>query len=953
MSNKMYDFKELEEKARKIWKEKKIYEKSKKKNAKGKKFYFLQGPPYTSGRLHIGHAWNNSLKDLIMRYKRMQGFDVWDRAGYDMHGLPTENAVQKELKIKDKLGIEDYGVEKFVKKCYEFSKKNAKIMNEDLAKLGIWMDYEKAYLPITNEFMSAEWLLIKTAHEQNRLYKGKKIMQWCAECETSLAKHELEYEKVKDKSIYVGFKLKGKEGSLAIWTTTPWTIPFNLGVMVNPDLEYSKISTNQGIFYVAKELVKRFGEIIENKPKILETIKGKKMEGWEYIHPFGDSVDYNPLKQKSKKVHTILLSKEFVNLDAGTGLVHCAPGCGPEDYEVGIKNGIPVFNNIDEQGVFRNMGEFNGMTAKKDDEKFVKALHERRALIAEEFVTHEYAHCWRCHKPVVFRATEQWFLKIEDLLPKILNFNKKIKWVPEFAKNNYESWIENLRDNGLTRQRYWGTPMPVWECECGKTEIIGSQEELRKKAIGKLPENLHKPWIDRVKIRCKCGGEMMRVPDVLDVWIDSGTVSWNCLEYPQRKDYFEKYFPADLILEATEQTRLWFSMLQICSAIMFNKTSYNNVYNHGMIFDFQGTKMSKSLGNVISPYEVIDKFSSDIFRYYICGMTAGENISFNWEDVKQKQRNLIVLSNIQNYLLDLLKQEHIQKINPGELGIEEKYILSLANSTLERVTSFFEEYNLDKTIPEIEKLFLDLSRIYIKLTRDKSNNQNTRKIVLNTIWEVYEKCLKMFSTICPLVTEHLWQELRQKKLVKEESIHLSSWPKADKKKIDVKLEAQMNVVFEIIEKGFSERDKIQIGLKWPLAKATIVCENKLSKELLEIIMNQLNVKKVELKSGKETSVVLDAKMTPELEAEGYAREISRQVQAFRKKLGLEKKNEIGLVIIADESLKSILNTQKELIKERTNSKKLEIVTTGKERFKNKAEFKIRDKRGEIAVILEK
>jgi len=937
------DFKEIEKSVLEFWKKNKIYEKSKKKNVKGKKFYFLQGPPYTSGRLHIGHAWNNSMKDVIMRYKRLQGFDVWDRAGYDMHGLPTANKVQKELGLKDKEEILKYGLDKFNKKCQEFSIQNKELMDEDLTRLGIWMDFEDAYMPVTNEFMSSEWALIKAASDQKRLYKGKKIMQWCADCETSLAKHELEYENVKDKSIYVRFKLKDEDGYLIIWTTTPWTIPFNLGVMVNPKLDYVKVKADNEEYIVAKELAKHlFEDILDTKYKIIKEFKGKELEGKEYIHPFADSVDYASLKKEAEKIHTVLLSKEFVNLDAGTGLVHCAPGCGPEDYEVGRENKIPAFNNVNEQGIFFDMGEFNGMQAKIEDWKFIKALEEKKALMAEEKVEHEYAHCWRCHKPIIFRATEQWFLKIEDLIQKILNYNKKIHWVPDFAKKNYESWIGNLRDNGLTRQRFWGCPMPVWECECGKIKVIGSEEELKEQAINKVPPNLHKPWIDKVKLKCECGKEIERVPDVLDVWIDSGTAGWNCLKYPQTKEFFDKYFPADMILEATEQTRLWFSMLQICSEIMFKKSCYENVYAHGMIFDFQGTKMSKSLGNIISPYEVVDKYSSDILRYYICQINAGENISFSWEDVKQKQRNLIVLSNIGNYLLDLQTQCKIGKIDAKKICLEEKYILSRAESTIKKVTELFDNYELDSTIGEIERLILDLSRVYIKLTRDKANNDETREVVANVIYDVYMKCLKMFSTICPLICEDLWGKLKQAGLVKEESVHLTDWPKADKKMINEKLETEFSTALESIEKGLAERDRAQVGLKWPLAKATI-SGIEISDELKKIVAGQLNVKEIKIKKAKSISVELDTELTPELEAEGYARVISRQVQALRKKAGLIKTDNIKLGIAVDEDFKKIIEKQDDMIKERTSSKEIIIGEVDGKDYSDKSDEKIKGK----------
>ncbi|VVB78049.1 Isoleucine--tRNA ligase [uncultured archaeon] len=953
----MLDFNTAEKEILEFWDKNKIYEKVKKKNSKGKKFYFLQGPPYTSGRLHIGHAWNNTLKDLVLRYKRMQGFNVWDRAGYDMHGLPTENAVQKKLGIKDKLEIEKYGVEKFVKECKKFSSENAKIMDKDLERLGVWMDFENAYWPIKNEFIEGEWWLIKKAFEQKRLYKGKKIMQWCGECETSLAKHELEYETVKENSIFLKFQVKNKKNEyIVIWTTTPWTIPFNLAVMVNPSLDYVKaeVETKSGkeIWIVAKALVNVFvSGLLDLKFRIIEEFKGDKLEGLEYEHPFYGKLKnkYDELKKQWKKVHTIILSEEYVDTSAGSGLVHCAPGCGPEDYEVGKKYGIGAFNDIDEKGTFsESYGEFNGLRAKVDDKKFIEALDKSRALIIQTPVEHEYAHCWRCHKPVVFRATEQWFMKIEDLIPKILDFNKKVKWQPDFATKNYDLWIENLKDNGITRQRYWGCPAPIWICECGETEVIGSAEELKKRA-GKIPEDLHKPWIDAVTFKCKkCKKEMKRVPDVIDVWIDSGTTSWNCLYYPANKKNID-YWPADFILEATEQIRLWFSMLQMCSAIAFGKSCYKSVYCHGMILDYQGVKMSKSLGNIISPYEVVDKYGADILRYYMCETPAGENINFNWETVKIKQGNLNILYNIANFLKELNSQTKEDK----KIDVEEKYILSRKNQTIKRVNELMGEYKIDEIIQEIENLFLDLSRVYIKSTREKVNSDKAGK-VLFAVKDVYLDVLKMFSIICPFVTEKIWQDLVEKNIVKEESVHLCSWPKEDKKLINEKLEKEFKTALEIIEKGLYARDKAQIGLKWPLANAKIKCLNKISKELIELVKSQLNIKNIELdasEKNKETIVELDTKMTPELESEGYAREISRKVQAARKNAGFVKTDFIKLAIIIDESIVKLIGSQKEFIKERVNAKEILLDKIKESDYKNKAEDKIKGK--EIKILFNK
>ncbi|TKJ16914.1 isoleucine--tRNA ligase [Candidatus Woesearchaeota archaeon B3_Woes] len=864
-----YNFKTEEEITLRYWKEHKIYDKLQKKNQKGKKFYFLQGPPYTSGRLHIAHAWNNSLKDIALRYKKMNGFNVLDRAGYDMHGLPTESKVQKELKLKYKEDIEKYGLDKFIKRCKEFSINNAKLMDKDMQRLGIWFDYENAYYPIKNEFIEGEWWLIKKAYEQKRLYKGKKIMHWCSSCETSLAKHELEYENDKDTSIFLKFKLKDKDEFLIIWTTTPWTIPFNLGVMVNPDLDYLKVEVEKEVWYVAKALAGIFiNNVLNKKFKILKEFKGKKLEGLEYIHPLEDEINYKDLKAKHKNIHTVLLSKEYVDTTAGTGLVHTAPGCGPEDYEVGKEYNIPPFNTLNEKGEFEDLGKYTGFKAKDDDSKFVEEFKNKNCLITTTQVEHEYAHCWRCHNPVVFRATEQWFLKIEDLIKQMIKNNKDVKWQPNFTSTAFDRWVEALKDNSITRQRFWGAPVPIWVCEsCNNTEVIGSRKDLEKKKANKIPSDLHKPWIDEVTFPCKCGNTMKRIPDVLDVWIDSGTASWNCLEYPVKDGLMKQFYPADLILEATEQVRLWFSMLSICSTIAFKNNCYKNVYVHGMILDYQGTKMSKSLGNIISPYEVIDKYGSDILRYYMCQSKAGENMNFGWEEVKQKQRNLLVLWNIQNFLINMCKENNV---NPTKLKIkpkqEEKYILSKLNSTIRDVTRLFDEYKLDETIGRIEDLFLTLSRTYMQLTREKSSvgNKQEKEEVIYAIYNVLLNILKMFAVISPFITEKIYQNLKEAFKLKEESIHLTEWPKTDEKLIDSKLEQNMDMFSNLTQGILYAREKASLGLRWPVKEVVIVTKDdkvvESVKNVEELIKKQTNIKDLNVQPslpGIKQSVTAD------------------------------------------------------------------------------------------------
>lgn len=956
----MYAAKDKEKEVLNFWEKKKIYEKVKQKNKKGKPFYFLQGPPYTSGKIHIGTAWNNCLKDTVMRVKRMQGFNVWDRAGYDTHGLPTENAVQKKLGFKYKEDIEKYGLSKFIKECKKFSTDNAKLMSKDLKLLGVWMDFDNPYMTLSEDYIEGEWFFIKKAWEQKRIYKGKKVMHWCASCETALAKHELEYENVKDKSIFLKFKLKGKKNEyLIIWTTTPWTIPFNLAIMVNPEIEYVRCKVNNETWILAKALSNVvIAGVFEKDFKIIDEFKGQTMEGWEYEHPLEELKSiYAELKKKYKNVHTIVLSEEYVTTDAGSGLVHCSPGSGPEDFEIGQKYNIPPFNTLDEKGAFQNLDGFTGMIAKKDDSKIVDILKKKGVLLAETEVEHEYPFCWRCNKPVIFRAVEQWFLKTDDLIPKLLKENEDVLWIPKFGKNNYDKWVENLKDNSVVRQRYWGCPFPLWKCDnpdCNHVEIIESKKELKKKAK-KLPIDLHKPWIDKVMWKCeKCKkGTMIRDPDILDVWIDAGTAGWNCLYYPRKKKYFD-LFPADFILEANEQVRLWFYMLNLCSLVALGKKSYNSVYMHGMILDWHGIKMSKSLGNIISPYEVIDKVGVDVFRYFMTQARAGENMSFNWEDLKMKQRSVQILWNLKNYLVELAKLNNFnpEKSKP-QLDVEEKYMLSKTNSTIKQATELFNQYKLDETISPIENLYLELSRFYVQLIREKIvlGSTEQKKAIVWTLYDTLMNNLKLMAPICPFITEAIYQEFKKEFKLKEDSIHSCSWPTADNNVIDEKLEKEFEIAKQIIEKILAMRAEKNMGIRWPLAKAKIHVRNKLDKKITSLIESHVNIKKIEIKKGKELKVEIDMKLNIELETEGYVREFIRKIQDSRKKAGLQKENKIDLDLsLDDQDLIKKINKYKfeKLIEEKTGSN-LNLFSTQELRKKREHSFEAKIKNKTVLI----
>ncbi|MFH1317067.1 MAG: isoleucine--tRNA ligase [Candidatus Woesearchaeota archaeon] len=898
-----YDFKEIEPEILKFWEKHKILEKARKKSEKGKDFYFLDGPPYTSGQIHIGTAWNKSIKDSILRFKRASGLNVYDRAGYDMHGLPIEHAVDKKLKLKDKEDIIKFGVDKYVKECKTLALTNLKKMNEEFIRLGVWMDFENAYQTISEDYINGEWWLIKKAHENNRLYEGFRTMTWCASCETALAKHELEYKNVKEESIFLKFKVKGTSNEyLIIWTTTPWTIPYNMAVMVNPELDYVRAKVEDEIWIIAKQLVAPLVRSVADKDyETIEEFKGKNLEGMKYEHPLYADISYFQEIKDNPKLHSVIMSEEYVDTSAGSGLVHCAPGCGPEDYEVGYREGLPPFNSLNEKGEFPDsMGRFSSLVAKKDDKMFIQALKDNGSLIETTDVDHDYAHCWRCHNPVIFRATKQWFFKVEDLKDSMIKANNQVAWVPKSAYNAFNSWLENLRDNSITKQRFWGCPLPVWRCEaCKKYDVIGSIEELETLS-GKKPKDFHKPWIDEITIPCICRKQKTRIPDILDVWVDAGTASWNDLNYPKDQELFNRLFPADFILEGKDQIRGWFNLLMVASMVAMDKPSFKAVYMHGFVQDAQGRKMSKSQGNYISPEEVISEYGADSFRYFsIANSLPAIDLNYNFDDIKLKLKHLGILWNVHKFVIDMAKNLNLNpkeiKKSDLDLKLEEKYIISKLNSTIARSTEAYDNYLLNDPPKYIEELFLELSRTYIQFVRDKSNlgNEKDKKTILWTIYKVLLETLKIFTPTAPFICEKIYHNLKHEFRLEEESISLYDWPEADKNLIDEELEEQITILNSITQGILYAREKIQMGVRWPLKKAIIVSEKPQVKEVIEklgdIIKKQTNIK--------------------ELSIEKSIKGVKNIIQADFKKLGPDFGNKSPQIIVklAQTSADDIIN----------------------------------------------
>ena len=937
----MYSFKDAEKEILEFWDKDDTYKKVRKKNSNGEKFYMMDGPPYATGHIHMGTALNKIQKDIAMRSKRLQGFNVFDRAGYDTHGVPIEYQIEKEIGSKTKKDIEKYGVKNFIEKCKAFATKFIGVMNDEFKNLGVWMDFESPYMTLDNEYIEVIWDAFKKADEKGLLYLGKYPVHACSRCETAVAYNEIEYSKQDDNAIYLKFKLKNEKNKfLIIWTTTPWTLPGNTGIMANPEIEYSEIEISNGErWIIAKEKVSELMASIETGYTLKKNFLGKELKDLEYENPLSPNLKLKFGKQKKYK---IILSSRYVNIEEGSGLVHCAPGHGKEDYAVGKENNLEMLCPVGINGILtEEAGKYKGKKARVVDEEIIEDLKKENFLVYQHKYSHDYPLCWRCKSPLLMVSMPQWFFKIDSIQKKLLKSNKEVNWIPKYMESRMNAWLEGISDWPISRSRYWGTPLPIWICEkCKNKEIIGSIKELEKKS-GKKIKDVHKPEIDEVVFNCKCGGKMKRVQEVLDVWFDSGVSSWAALNYVKDKKLFEEFWPADLNLEGKDQVRGWWNSQIILSEIKFGKKPFKNILVHGMVLDLGKKKMSKSLGNAISPHEIIEKYGRDFLRYYFAKYSKGEDFFFNEEEFKKIRQFFVVLENVVNYA------NGIKSSIKGKIKEEDKWILSRLNSTISEVTGEYNKFNFPRVIECYEKFLLaDLSRTYIKIVRERENEE----IVKNILEEINLGMLKLISPVCPFMTEYLYAKYNKKK----ESIYLSEWPKTEKKKINKTLEEEFEKVLGVIEKGLAERDKAGIGLRWPLSSITISGLN-INKKFDEIIKSQLNVKEIKKiyleKIPEENIIKLDVKLTAELESEGYAREISRQIQAFRKNLGLEKIRKITLKISASENLMRMLSGQKKLIMERTNSEKFEIknVTTDKERFKNNIEFKIKEERGVIGI----
>lgn len=863
----------MEKEVADFWKEQDIIKKNFDMNQDGEYFTFYDGPPTANGKPHVGHILTRVMKDIIPRYKVMKGYKVIRKAGWDTHGLPVELEIEKKLGISGKEQIEEYGVEKFVTECKESVFKYVSMWEEMTTKIGYWVDMENPYVTYHNSYIESVWWALKQMWDKGLLYEGHKVMPYCPRCGTALSSHEVAqgYKDVKDLTCIAKFKVVGEENKYILaWTTTPWTLPSNLALCINKAYTYMEVKVEDEIFVLAKDLAdKVLGEGYE----IIKEFKGSELLGTKYeqLMPFA--------KIEGKAFEVI--HGDYVTLSDGTGIVHIAPAYGEDDSFVAKANGIDFVNLVDKEGKFVDeVTPWAGKFVKKCDEGIVKYLEENNKLFKAEKHMHSYPHCWRCDTPLLYYPKESWFVRMTQLRDKLMENNNKVNWYPDNIRTGrFGKFLENVIDWGISRDRYWGTPLPIWECECGHQECIGSIEELKKKGIN-VPEDieLHKPYIDNVKVKCeKCGKEMKRTKEVIDCWFDSGSMPFAQLHYPfENKELFEANFPAQFISEAVDQTRGWFYTLLAISTAIFDTNPFENCIVLGHVLDKKGLKMSKSKGNVVDPFEVLDKQGADATRWHFYTASAPWlPTRFSIDDVGEAQRKF--LSTLWNVYSFYVLYAEIDKFNPTEYAdfkaenVMDKWIMSKLNTLVKDVDNKLNSYDITSAALQIEDFTDELSNWYVRRNRARywSEKLTDDKIsAYVTLYRVLVTLSKVAAPFVPFITEEIYQNLVPN-LDKnaEGSLHLCNWPEVCESAINKELEKEMDLAYSIVKLGRSARNGANIKNRQPLSEL-LVSVTSLPDYYGEIITNELNIKKVVF--GADLSEHVNFEIKPNLPVIGRA-----------------------------------------------------------------------------------
>ena len=858
------NFVDREKETEKFWEDNHIFEKSMEDREGCPQYMFYDGPPTANGKPHIGHVLTRVIKDMIPRYRTMKGYEVPRKAGWDTHGLPVELEVEKALGLDGKDQIEKYGVEPFIKKCKE-SVWKYKGMWEDFSNtVGFWADMDDPYVTYHNTFIESEWWALKKIWDKGLLYKGFKIVPYCPRCGTPLSAQEVAqgYKDVKERSAIVRFKVKDEDAYILAWTTTPWTLPSNIALCVNPEEDYAKVKAADGYtYYMAVALLDtvlgKLGDE-ENGVKayeVLETYKGQDLEYKEYEPLY--QCAYDCAAKQNKKAFYVTCDT-YVTLTDGTGVVHIAPAFGEDDAKVGRKYDMPFVQLVDEKGEMGKTTPFAGLFVKKADPEVLKDLDGRGLLFDAPKFEHSYPHCWRCDTPLIYYARESWFIKMTAVKDDLIANNNTINWIPEsIGKGRFGDWLENVQDWGISRNRYWGTPLNIWECECGCQHSIGSIEELKSMSDNCPDEiELHRPYIDNVTIKCpKCGKEMHRVPEVIDCWFDSGSMPFAQYHYPfENQELFEKHFPADFISEAVDQTRGWFYSLLAISTLIFNKAPYKNVIVLGHVQDENGQKMSKSKGNAVDPFDALEKYGADAIRWYFYINSAPWLPNrFHGKAVTEGQRKF--MGTLWNTYAFFVLYANIDEFDATKytleyekLSVMDKWLLSKLNSAIKAVDEDLANYKIPEAAKALQSFVDDMSNWYVRRSRERFWAKGMEQDKINAYMTLYTALVEICKTAAPMIpfmTEDIYQNLvRSIDANAPESIHLCDFPKVNEAHIDKELEENMERVLKLVVMGRACRNTANIKNRQPIGQMYVKADFELSEFFDAIVADELNVKNV-------------------------------------------------------------------------------------------------------------
>ena len=923
------NFVDREKNVGEFWRNQKIFEKSMKAREGNPTYTFYDGPPTANGKPHIGHVLTRVIKDMIPRYKTMKGYMVPRKAGWDTHGLPVELEVEKLLGLDGKEQIEEYGMEPFIKKCKESVWKYKGMWEDFSGTVGFWADMDNPYVTYDDNFIESEWWALKEIWNKKLLYKGFKIVPYCPRCGTPLSAQEVAqgYKLVKERSAIVRFKVTGEDAYFLAWTTTPWTLPSNVALCVNPEDTYIKVKAADGYtYYLAEALADNVLGSLADKDsdtpayEVLETYKGSDLERKEYEPLYACAKE---CADKQHKKGFVVTCDTYVTMSDGTGIVHIAPAFGEDDANVGRNYDLPFVQFVTEKGEMSAETPFAGLFVKKADPEVLKDLDAKGQLFAAPKFEHDYPHCWRCDTPLIYYARESWFIKMTEVRDDLVHNNNTVNWIPEsIGTGRFGNWLENIQDWGISRNRYWGTPLNIWECEgCGKQESIGSRAELAERSGN--PEDakveLHRPYIDAVTFTCPdCGKTMKRVPEVIDCWFDSGAMPFAQHHYPfENKDLFEKQFPAQFISEAVDQTRGWFYSLMAESTLLFNKAPYENVIVLGHVQDENGQKMSKSKGNAVDPFDALEKYGADAIRWYFYINSAPWLPNrFHGKAVQEGQRKFmgtlwntyaffVLYANIDNF--DATKYT----LDYDNLAVMDKWLLSRLNSTVQAVDDNLAAYKIPETARALQEFVDEMSNWYVRRCRDRFWAKGMEQDKINAYMTLYTALVtiaKAAAPMIPFMTEDIYRNLVcSLDASAPESVHLCDFPEVQKEHIDKKLEADMEVVLEAVVLGRACRNTANIKNRQPIGKMFVKADAALSQFYLDIIKDELNVKEAEI--TEDVSALTTYSFKPQLKTLG--RRFGKNINAVREILaGLD-----GQAAMAELKEKGTLTIQVEGVDE--------------------------------------